>query len=1071
MCKKLATADPLNCRTVASRRNYENIRDNKNFDKIRQHLDVVFAQVTGDERPYLRVQIFDRELIGLLDSGASRTILGGPGWRIVEKMQLRMKSSTFDKVTVANGEKAHVLGTVSLPVRLEEKIFVIDMLVVPTLNHTLILGIDFWQMAKIIPNFRTGQWQFAESEPIVASMEAIVPHAQLTSEQSERINKIIAREVKQNDGRIGCTTLVEHRISVKEGTQPIKQRYYPLSPHLQKHADAEIDKLLEQGVISRSQSAWSSPIVMVPKKTGEYRMAIDYRRLNAVSEKDAYPTPYCSAILDRLRGAKFLSSLDVRSAFYQIPMEKESRKFTAFTVPNRGLFEFNRLPFGLHNSGSSWQRLIDRVLSDLEPYVFMYLDDIIIITQDFDEHIRVLEEVFLRMRRAGLTLNTDKCQICRESLKFLGYVVDESGLHVDPDKVKSIVDIPTPTKVTHVRSILGMASWYRRFIPNFAEVVAPLNKLLKKNEKFFWSRECEEGLREIKNRLVAAPILACPNFEKPFVIQCDASAYGIGAVLIQQYDDREHVIAYLSRSLTHQERKYSTTERECLAVIWSIEKLRPYIEGGRFTVVTDHYSLLWLNNLKDNTGRLGRWCLRLQQYDFEIIHRKGKEHLVPDALSRCMREEEIPEISLCEISKEEIKDKWYLRMRKRVCENNNHFPLWRVTGDKLYKFVLLKYPALSERDTEWREVVPKELRLQVMRNSHDDPKAGHGGVNKTLFRVQAKYYWPDMVADIANFVRKCSICAKSKPEQKAPAGFASARKVVTRPWEAIAIDIVGPLPKSSRGNRFILCVLDTFSKFLVTFAMRNATASKVCELLEERIFLMFGAPKTIICDNGVQFISKQFRKLSDEYGTTLAFNANYHPQANPVERYNRTLKTMLRCYVFENHQHWDKLLPKVTCAIRSSVNDVTRETPYFINFGREMCTENEKVSEQVANDVEIAERMSEKESKNQRAKLYDEVKRRLSEAAEKVSKRYNLRRRHITYHVNQPVWRKNFAHSDMANHITAKFTHKFIGPFYVSKKVSPWTYELRDNSGKPRGVWNVKDLKPSNADEDYGKEL
>lgn len=272
-------------------------------------------------------------------------------------------------------------------------------------------------------------------------------------------------------------------------------------------------------------------------------------------------------------------------------MAEDSKEYTAFTVPNRGLFQFRRMPFGLTNSPATWNRLIDTVLgADLEPYVFVYLDDIIVISTP--------RECLLK---AGLTLSKDKCLFCRPELQYLRYVVDKQGLLVDPGKVNSILNIPTPASVADVRSFLGMASWYRRFFKDFSTISAPLSDLLRKDRSLKWTEQCEAAFIHLKE---------CS------VLQTDASG--------------EYVICFLSRSLNKAERNYSTTERECFAVVWALEKLRPYLEGSHFMVITDHHSLVWLNNLKDPTGRLCRWPVKLQQRDFEIFHRKGKDHVVPD---------------------------------------------------------------------------------------------------------------------------------------------------------------------------------------------------------------------------------------------------------------------------------------------------------------------------------------------------------------------------------------------------------------------------------------------------------
>jgi hypothetical protein len=343
----------------------------------------------------------------------------------------------------------------------------------------------------------------------------------------------------------------------------------------------------------------------------------------------------------------------------------------------------------------------------LEPYVFKYLDDIIIATPTLEKHFEILNLVFQRLKEANLTLNREKCHFCRPELRFLGYVVTRSGIAVDPAKVEAIINLPQPKTVKDVRRVIGMISWYRRFVDNFSDVLAPLTALLRKDKKFDWDTSCEESFRKIKDALVSAPILACPNFEHPFYVQTDASAYGLGAVLTQKYNDREHVICYLSRSLSRAERNYSSTERECLAVLWAVEKLRCYLELSKFYLITDCHSLLWLENLKDPQGRLGRWALRLQQFDYEMFHRRGKDHIVPDTLSRA-----IPgNIEINYIDVENVKDAWYIKMNNLVEKFPLKYSKWRVEGAKLYKYIEPDFKYCREEADFWKLVIPKEKTL------------------------------------------------------------------------------------------------------------------------------------------------------------------------------------------------------------------------------------------------------------------------------------------------------------------------------------------------------------------------
>lgn len=1019
---------------------------------IRPILDYVLEHAQNDERPYLRVDVLGREILGLLDSGASRTILGGLGWTLVKNLGLRLDSSQTPTCKVANGQRCHSIGVCEVPMKVRDRLCLIKTIVIPDLPHTLILGADFWRSMGVVPDLRHNEWCFSDL-PEVATLD-ISDGNVLTADENVLLEKLLDRNFNLMGDQLGCTDKAEHVIVTK--SRPIKQRYYRVSPVMQKLIDKELDEMLKLKVIEPSKSPWSSPIVMVKKKDGSFRLCVDFRKINSVCERDSYPLPQVSDTLDKLRDAQYLSSMDIKSAYWQVPVAESSRPFTAFTVPNRGLFQFRRLPFGLHNAPATWQRLIDNVLgADLEPHVFVYLDDIVIVTPDFETHLKVLEEVFRRLREANLTVSREKCQFCKPQMKYLGYVVDRNGLHVDSDKVRAMLEVKAPRNVTEVRRIVGTFSWYRRFIKDFSSVIAPITALLRKARKFEWTQGCESAFRKIKECLVQAPVLSCPDYSLPFVVQCDSSGYGIGAVLVQpQPDGTERVISFLSRSLTRQEQNYSTTERECLAVLWSVNKLRPYLDLVPFSVITDHYSLVWLQNISQPTGRLARWQVQLQQYDFKLIHRKGKEHIVPDMLSRA-----VPKLDPIDISIPSVKDKWYSKMGEKVRSKPLKFSGWRENNGRLWKFVKCEYPELRPEVDNWKEVVPKENRRRIIAESHEPPTAGHMGIYKTFSRVAERFYWPKMRNDISRYIKQCRICIQHKVEVGPPKAKMITHTKPKRPWEVISTDLLGPLPRSMHGHTFLLVVTDYHSKFSLLCPLRKATSEAVSRFVEKEVFLLFGVPSTILCDNGPQYRGKAFRKLAEKYRVRLKFNANYHPRANPTERVNRTLKTMLSIYVSDNHREWDVDIDRIACALRTATHETTKLSPYFVNFGRRMILDGNEhkrknvpeVDEEVESDIGCrGELMSE---------VFADVKRRLEAAGKKSVERYNLRCRQVEYLPNQMVYRKNYVQSDASKYFAKKLAPEYLGPFTIRKRVSPWTYELQDESGNSKGIWHIKDLK------------
>lgn len=992
----------------------------------------------GDNRPYLEVDIFNRKFLGLLDSGASHTFIPID---LFKGLGLKLLKSEIKYCKVGNGSSLSCLGECQLPITLEGNTKLVNIVVVDNSLNMLVLGVNFWKTMGVVPNLNNNNWSFNQTNGDGCNLYNfhMEDGLQLSLEERVQMGNAIDRYFKSQTRVIGCTDWVVHEISTD--APPIKQKYYRVSPYVQKQIDEELTDMLKNDIIEKSVSPWSSPILLIKKKDGKHRFVVDFRKLNKVTRACAYPLPHMNAILDKLKDAKYLSAIDVKSAYWQIPLSETSKEYTAFTVPGRGLYQFKRMPFGLHSGGATWQRLIDLIIGpELEPYAFAYLDDIIIVTETFEEHLRILNLIFDRLQQAGIIISREKSRFCAPELKYLGYIVTPNGLAVDPDKISAVLNISQPKNIKETRSLLGMISWYRRFVKNYSSVISPLNDLTKKNVKFVWTTECDRAFARIKECLATPPILAYPDFDKCFEVQCDASGFGVGAVLSQKYDGGDRVISYLSRSLTRQERNYSVTERECLAVLWAIEKLRPYIEGAKFRVITDHSSLVWLNNLKNPTGRLARWAVRLQQYDYEIIHRKGQDNVVPDTLSRA-----VPLLNAIV----KINDKWYNNMLDRVALRPDKYPLYQIKEGELFYHAK---PKLLDNVNEWKVVIPKDGRTAVLFESHDSELSGHCGIYKTLDKLQRKYYWPGMKTDVARYIGKCAICQSVKVENRKPAGKMLNTSVVIRPWQQISIDFVGPLPRSKSGNCWLFVVLDCFSKFVKLFPLKKALASKVVQIIEDEIFLCYGVPERIICDNARNLSGNLMKSLCREYNVILKTTPFYHPQSNPVERVNRVVKSMITSYLTGDQRDWDKKISKIGCAIRNNVHESTGFTPYFVNYG---CHQSLKGSDKYTNETP----QSVENNSQSLQTIYEAVRRRMKASFEKNQKRYDLRKRPDQFEVGNMVMRKNYSLSGKIDHYCVGLAPKFLGPFKVIKKLSPWMYELAELGGKYAGRWHIKDLK------------
>ena len=417
---------------------------------------------------------------------------------------------------------------------------------------------------------------------------------------------------------------VEHIIDTGDAA-PIKQRSYRTSHAEQIIQSKEIKEMLDNGIIRPSDSEWSSPVVMVTKRDGSVRFCIDYRRVNEVTKKDSYPLPRISETLDVLHGAKYFSTIDFASGYWQIKVRDGDVGKTAF-VSRDGLFEFVRMPFGLANAPATFQRTMDVLLTGLNwKMCLVYIDDIMVFSGTFDEHLQHLREVFERLRQSNFTIKLSKCYFGKSEAQYLGHIVSQDGVKPDPVKIAAVESFSVPQTLTDVRSFLGIVNYYHRFVPDLGTLAEPLYYLMKKNVHFSWNEQCQAAFEKIKVLLVSSPTLRFPDFTREFIICCDASDVGLGVVLSQVDEDgKEYVVSYGSRALSKEEKNYTVSERECLAVIFGVTSFRCYLHGRHFIVYTDHGSLQWLLNLKDANGRLARWALKLQGHDMTIKHRAGR---------------------------------------------------------------------------------------------------------------------------------------------------------------------------------------------------------------------------------------------------------------------------------------------------------------------------------------------------------------------------------------------------------------------------------------------------------------
>lgn len=1037
-----------------------------------------FVDVMNESRPVVRLNILNFKLKALLDTGSHKNICGSSGTEFLEKIGFyssRVSSHEGPFVNTADGTSHQIKRKFSVPIHFDKNFSIIEFYSAPSLPINFIVGIPFMSSFHISLTTPNSSWNPFDNERLEECQlnaledcsflneldinEDVECQKELTYEQLKSLNPIIQKFEELGKILLGKTNVIAHDIDTGNN-KPSFTGTRPMSPAIERKVEQEFLRFKELGVVEPAQSAYRNAMTMVERyKLGKLklRLCLDSRKLNAITKVEKYDLPRISSILARLGKGKYFSKIDLKDAYLQIPLTERSKEKTAFFVRGHGVWQFITMPFGLVNCSATMQRLMDTLFGDLDGMVFVYQDDLIIVNEDFNEHVHTLEIVADKLLKAGLSINFAKSGFCLKSMRYMGYVVDDLGLRPDPEKISCVLKIPLPTNATELRRFLGMASWYRRFINNFAEIAAPLHELLKgskKGKRIICNEEAIRSFESLKLSLVSAPLLQTPDFEKPFTIFCDASDACIGGVL-SQFDngDNDRPIAYVSRKLRGPELKYTTTEKECLAVVFCVNKFLEYVEGTQFTVGTDHSALTWLFKQKDVSGRLARWILSLQQHDMIIKHVRGKNNVVADAISR------IPSISLLDICKPSSDD-WYIRLLEKVKNGREKSNRYKIHEDELY----LKISAKRNRFTNlvWKLVVPEGDRLKILEECHDDPKSAHLGVHKTVNRVSDRYYWPGLAQDVKSYVKNCQICKMSKTGNSKPYGLFGKYRRVDYPWQMLAADILGPFPRSKGGFTHLLVVCDWFTKLPCLIPLRKATAKNVVKSIESKVLHEYGIPESIVMDNGSQFSrSKEIKSMVKRYGISrLWSNCFHHPQSNFTERHNKTIGAALRSYIKDNHREWDAHIPEISIALKTAVHAVTGFSPFFLNHAREYMfhgSDHKLTRLNEPSDV-IDPYTNRTNFINKFLDISEKIHEKMLKAYRRNEKHYNANREKFTFNTGDEVFLRNYCKSDASKSFAKKLAPKFT-PAKIIKKYSEIAFEMESREGKPLGKWHIQDVK------------
>lgn len=734
-------------------------------------------------------------------------------------------------------------------------------------------------------------------------------------------------------------------------TRPIRQRPYRTPLHKRSIIEEQLQDMLDNGVIQPSQSPWASPITLVPKKDGTLRFCVDYRKLNAVTKKDAYPLPLIQDIFDQLEGAQLFSTLDLKSGYWQIPVATEDRHKTAF-VCHAGQFEFRQMPFGAANAPAVFQRTMDHILHGLiGKFCFVYINDIVIYSRNPQEHASHLQAVLQRLREAGLRTKLSKCHFAQQEIKLLGYLVNEHGIRSDPEKTKAIANMRPPTRVTEVRSFLGMTGYYRQTIPDYAHIAAPLTALARKHVRWEWTAQCEQSFRTLQQQLQSDSALAFTRTDRPYQLFTDACDYAVGGILVQKGDDGiDRVVQYMyvSHQLPEQQRKWATIEKEAYAIVYCLNKLRQYLWGAEFEILMDHKPLKCLFQGEMATTKIQRWGVLIAEFGAPIRYKEGRKNVRADMLSRIrpMEVDAVDTANWIEPQADEVE--WTLPLqfdgidpknlvRVQKTEFPNH---WQEAQDEdnedyeVRESILYSCRRPGPRQAAYRRVLlPALWHSPVIERCHQ--QTGHAGIWKTMRAIQECYVWPGMKKDVTQHLRSCAVCQIHKPT---PQHVAHGRMPDPRyPHQIVSMYLTGPLTRSERGHAYLFTLIDHLTGWADAYPISNKKGETIADILHRDYFPRYGAPEILISDNGTEFVNSSVAALCKACDVERRMTTPYHPQSNgKIERFHRTLKGIIERLMTKTRANWESQLGPALSAYRNTVSSATGYTPFQALYGRQV---------------------------------------------------------------------------------------------------------------------------------------
>lgn len=994
-----------------------------------------------------------------MDTGAEVSLINA---KIIEKYAQSFKSNIIKTKKInlhtVNGKKLGEMNRIiNINIQMGRETIPQEFLMIPDMLVDVILGNDFLSVNNAIINLENGKVIIGKHVfNIIDERSGTAVDAKVINHLVNEVNRPYPKEVvenvdkppkEENKKNITCpklhldkiidvllkhkelfnyrarvTNIYEHKLCVNESL-PYNTRIYPIPYKFREKVKSEILSMIKQGIIEKAETNFINPVVIVKKKDDSIRICLDARKVNQITSP-LYDKPVnIDSIIGRLKSNCVYSKLDLKNSFWLIPLHKDSRKYTGFSIEGN-IYQFCVVPFGLQSSAAALIRALQVILNKYDDFCNHYIDDILIFSEDEEKHYEHINIILNALDNAGLKLNLDKCQFFQSRIEYLGYIINDKGIDINQNRLEEIRNYPRPKNLRTLRGFLGILNYYKRFIPNLSNKQVPLIELLRKGTRWKWDTNREIAFQDLRTSFHENLLLHNPDYSKTFILRTDASDYGVSGELVQIQNGVEVPICFLSRILKGYETRYSVPEKEMLALCHCINKLKYYLTANEFIVETDHAALQYLMNNRFSNNRIYRWSLLLQEYQLTIRHIPGKRNITADALSRINENERVkPNTFLVAMNRFSSLDGLY--SRREIEESQERLVnLREKINIQNYRGYMVKEGFIIKMfDEQEVYVIDDKLTKKIIGDLHI--RFGHSGIRKTWKMFRENFYAKYDITIAKSCINNCELCLMGKYKNHINQNIIES-VIVERPLEMIAIDYISNLVPSRNKNKHIFVIVDIFTKYIKLYSCQKCNTNTTIIFLNE-YYREVGKPNKILSDNATYFDNSRFKNFCQEKEMKLIFTSIRHPNGNPVERYNQEVIKLLRLYVHDKHENWANYIRQIEYYINNVPNSITHISPILL----------------MKNDLPA--RPWEIEHKKDIEMLHRLAKERIYKAACKYKQKANHRiKKRTKFKLGDFVIIKSNRTPNYRKKLCAKLQLPYEGPYKISKILGENTYELFD---------------------------